>query len=106
MKELTKDALIVTKDLTVLAIGSHCVGYTFGRVIGEGTVRLIAKFPKAAVPIAVGGLIASMAVPAIVELGVTNLAMPTVCDHIDDLKASIEVHQATKKNHSYKFSIA
>ena len=106
MKELTKDALIVTKDLTVITIGSYCIGDTIGRAIGKGTVRLMAKFPKAAVPIAVGGFIALMTVPMIVSASVTNLALPAVCDHIDDLQASIEDHRAEKENHSYKFSIA
>lgn len=89
MKELTKNTLIVAKDIAVAGVAGFSIGYALGQGILKGTAHLVAKFPKAAIPIAFGGIIAWIAVPVVIGEAAGVLMYPTLQDHADNLKASI-----------------
>ena len=105
MKELTNDALTVVKDFAVIGVVGFSIGNTLGGAILDGTAHLMTKFPKAAVPIAVGGTIVSVAVPLAVAEGAALLMYPAIQDHFDDLRGSIYRYKVMK-DVSHKFSIA
>ena len=105
MKELTKNALVVAKDIAVAGVAEFSIGYTLGQGILNGTAHLVAKFPKAAIPIALGGTIAWIAIPVVIGEAAGIRMYPTIEKHMDDLRYSYK-HREAKKNVSYKFSIA
>ena len=98
MKELTKNALIVAKDCAVSYTTVFCIGDALASPIACGTIRLMTKFPKAATPIAVGGLAMIYSSQAIVGVPVLWLMAPTIKEHLDNLKASISEYRGTSRH--------
>ena len=97
MKELTKNALVVAKDCAVSYTTVFCIGDALASPIACGTIRLMTKFPKAATPIAVGGLAMIYSAQFIIGGPILWLMAPTMKEHLDNLKASISEYRGTPR---------